>query len=189
MNYRITEAKNRLKIIIKKHERQKSVQLTENILSVIAKKESFWLTIFLLCFLFIFPVLCILYFIYSEESVRFIGFFVLLSIGLSNILYRIFLAETSVEINFAEKCLTVQNTNCVLGKYYKTHKIPFSDIYKSELKVKSYYSDVGTVEWLAIYLTTKKGKKHLITNFDNKFPETLIAKEVNIIIELIKNEP
>ena len=186
MNSKITEAKIRLKNLIEKYEKQKSINLSEDIITINAKRESFWITLILVCFLIILPISTIFYFIYSNENNLLIGFCVLTAISLWNLLNRIFVGETNVEINFIEKYLIVKNRNLVLAKIYKTRKILFSDIYKSELKIKSNYSEYGTEEWIRLSLTNKMGIKYVITNFDNKFPETLMAKEICRIIELVK---
>jgi hypothetical protein len=187
MNNKVAEAKIRLKNIIEKYEKQKSIHFTEKIITINAEKENLWVTIFLICFLIILPILCIIYLIYFERCNILIGISAILLIPFWNLLKEVFIGETELEINFTEKYLLVKNINTVLGRFYKIHKIKFSDIYKSELKVNSFNGEYTTIEWIRLFLIDKKGKKIVLANFDNELPDTLIANEVNIIIGLIKN--
>ena len=184
---KVVESKVRLKNIVKKYKKQKSIDFTEKIITVNAKKENLWETILLICFFIILPILCTIYFIYCEKYNIFIGIPALLLIPFWNLIKEIFTGEPKLKINFTEKYLEMKNTNLVLAKFNKINKIKFSDISTSELKVKSYNGENTNSEWIELFITDKKGKKILLANFNNKLPESLIAKELNIIITLVKN--
>ena len=187
MTNEIAESKVRLKNIIKKYKKQKSIDLTEKIITVNAKNENLWETVLLICFFIILPILCTIYFIFNEMYNIYIGIPALLMIPFWNLIKNIFTGEPELEINFKEKYLVVKNANLVLKKFNKTKKIKFNEVSTSELNVKSYDGEYTDSEWIELFITDKKGEKILLANFNNKLPESLIAKELNIIITLIKN--
>ena len=184
MDYKIEQAFLRLKNNAKQNKKQDLVKFENEILKINEyRSEANWFILFYLIFFILTPIGILIYSIVDTTDFWFTVIFIFVVLSFVLFLKKIIIGATTLEINFEEKHFQTENNTFFFKQILKPKKINFTEIVRSELTEKTVHHKYSeTSRWQQLSVIDKKGKKHILTDFDSDYT---IANDVKKIIDFI----
>lgn len=183
MNDKIEHAIFKLTRNVEKHKKHDLIQFENNILRINDNRSELWGTLLYVIFIIIVPIGFLTYEILYKNDYLTIGLLILcISIFIFQ-LKKIILGGNTLKINIKEKYFVIENNHILFKNILKSRKIDFEEVAKSELIEKTIKHKFNTSKWLRLSIKDKKGKKYILTDFENNYPENSIAQDVKNVLE------
>lgn len=184
MNSKIEYAVLRLTKNVERHKKLDLVQFENEILRINDNRSELWATLFYTVFIIIVPIGFLIYEILFDNDYWTIGLLILcISIFIYQ-LKKIIVGGNTLKINIKEKYFEVENNHILFKSILKSKKINFNDVAKSELTEKAIKHKYSTSsKWLRLSIHSKDGKKYIVTDFQNDYPESSIAQDVKQVVD------
>ncbi|MCA0349792.1 MAG: hypothetical protein LCH35_11095 [Bacteroidetes bacterium] len=183
MNDKIEHAIFKLTRNVERHKKHDLIQFKNNILKINDNRSELWGTLLYVIFIIIVPIGFLTYEILYKNDYLTIGLLILcISIFIFQ-LKKIILGGNTLKINIKEKYFVIENNHILFKNILKSRKIDFEEVAKSELIEKTIKHKFNTSKWLRLSIKDKKGKKYILTDFENNYPENSIAQDVKNVLE------
>ncbi|MEZ4876855.1 MAG: hypothetical protein R2805_04810 [Flavobacterium sp.] len=183
MNDKIEHAIFKLTRNVERHKKHDLIQFENNILKINDNRSELWGTLLYVIFIIIVPIGFLTYEILYKNDYLTIGLLILcISIFIFQ-LKKIILGGNTLKINIKEKYFVIENNHILFKNILKSRKIDFEEVAKSELIEKTIKHKFNTSKWLRLSIKDKKGKKYILTDFENNYPENSIAQDVKNVLE------
>jgi len=183
MNDKIEHAIFKLTRNVERHKKHDLIQFENNILRINDNRSELWGTLLYVIFIIIVPIGFLTYEILYKNDYLTIGLLILcISIFIFQ-LKKIILGGNTLKINIKEKYFVIENNHILFKNILKSRKIDFEEVAKSELIEKTIKHKFNTSKWLRLSIKDKKGKKYILTDFENNYPENSIAQDVKNVLE------
>jgi len=183
MNDKIEHAIFKLTRNVERHKKHDLIQFENNILRINDNRSELWGTLLYVIFIIIVPIGFLTYEILYKNDYLTIGLLILcISIFIFQ-LKKIILGGNTLKINIKEKYFVIENNHILFKNILKSRKIDFEEVAKSELIEKTIKHKFNTSKWLRLSIKDKKGRKYILTDFENNYPENSIAQDVKNVLE------
>lgn len=189
MKNKIEHAVLKLKKNVEKHKTFSIVKSEGEILKINDSSTEFWVTFLFVMFLIIMPIGFLINEVLFEKDKLIIGLLILCISSFIYKLYKVVIGGTTLNIDLQGEQFTIENKHILFNKILKTKTINFDQVAKTELKEESIKNKYGSSKWLRLSIIDKNGKKNILTDFRNEYPESSIASDVKNVIDatIIKN--
>ena len=184
MRDKIEHAILRLIQNVERHKKHDLIQFENEILKINYSRFELWATLFYVIFIIIVPIGFLIYEIIYENDYFTIGLLVIYISIFIFLLRKITLGGNTLEINLKEKYFATENNHVLFKNVFKPKKINFREVVKSELIEKTIKHKYTTSKWLRLSINDKNGKKYILTDFQNDYPENSIAQSVKSFVDV-----
>jgi len=184
MNYKIEQTILRLEKNVEQNNKHDLIKFENGFLRINENRsEANWVILSYILFLILTPITILIYLLISNDYYWLIGLFIFIPTTFILEFKKMIIGSTTLEINFNEEYFGIKNNTILFKSILKPKKINFKEVVKSELIKKSVYHEYSkTSRWQQLSVIDKKGKKHILTDFDS---DNTIVNDVKKIIEII----
>jgi hypothetical protein len=183
---RLDKAINGLSKILGRHSDFKNIKIENDTILIDNNKPELFGTILYLAVVLLIPAGLLLYEIVTKKDFYFSLFLLPVFLFLfGRDLFKMIRGDTVLLINLKDKFIVVENINKVFSRYYPKRKILFTDILKVELIEKAVHSKYRATRWTELTMVDTNNEKYILTNFSNKYPESMIAQKVKFLFDVL----